>query len=53
MSKIVCHLVGHREYSDDVLDGELWMDREYRGGYSMLDFREPCCLRCGEELRAA
>lgn len=53
MSKIVCSLVGHREYSEDVLSSELWLDREYRGGYSMLDFREPSCLRCGEELLAS
>lgn len=49
MTKLICRLVGHREFSDDVLALRPWEDPDF-SGYALADFREPSCLRCGVEL---
>jgi hypothetical protein len=49
MKGIVCKLVGHREFSDEVLEARPWLDRDFYG-HDAEDFKEPACLRCGEDL---
>lgn len=49
MTKLICRLVGHREYSDHVLTIRPWQLPDY-AGYAAQDFREPSCLRCGVDL---
>ena len=50
MKEIICRLTGHREYSPDVLEFQPWRHPDF-SGYSLSDFREPNCLRCGEPLQ--
>ena len=49
MTKIICTLMGHREFSDEVLAIRPWQDPDF-AGYSREDFREEHCLRCGGDL---
>ena len=51
MNEIICKLIGHREYDDEVLELRPWQDHEF-AAYSQLDFREEHCLRCGAPLVA-
>ncbi len=46
---MLCLVLGHREYSDEVLKVQPWEDPDFYN-YSMSDFREAKCLRCGEPL---
>jgi hypothetical protein len=48
--KILCILVGHREYAREVLEGRPWEDPDLQQ-YALPDFRETHCLRCGELLQ--
>jgi hypothetical protein len=48
--KILCILVGHREYDPQVIKGRLWEDPDFQQ-YALPDFRETHCLRCGEALK--
>ncbi len=49
MKRIVCKIVGHRDYTPEVLAVKPWRDPDFYA-YSQSDFREPACLRCGEAL---
>lgn len=49
MRDFICRLIGHREFSDEVLTLRPWEDPDF-AGYALADFREPRCLRCGAEL---
>lgn len=49
MTQIICKLLGHREYDDEVLELRPWQDADFRG-YCQEDFRADHCLRCGEAL---
>ncbi|MDA8290112.1 MAG: hypothetical protein M0Z33_00275 [Actinomycetota bacterium] len=49
MTHVICKLIGHREFDDEVLDIRPWEDRDF-SGYSKEDFRSETCLRCGDEL---
>lgn len=49
MTQIICKVLGHKEYADEVLEVRPWEDRDFYH-YSQEDFREPSCLRCGESL---
>ena len=49
MKTFICRLVGHREFSDEVLALRPWEDPDF-AGYVLADFRERHCLRCGAEL---
>jgi len=51
MTQILCKIIGHREYDDEVLEVQPWQDRDF-SGYAQEDFRETHCLRCGEALIA-
>ncbi len=51
MKHVLCKLVGHRDYDPEVLAVKPWEDPDFYG-YSLEDFREPACLRCGEVLSA-
>ncbi len=51
MAHILCKLVGHREFTDEVLTLRPWEDREFRR-YPISAFRERNCLRCNENLTA-
>lgn len=51
MKEIICRFIGHREYSPDVLEFQPWRHPDF-SGYSLSDFREPNCLRCGEPLQS-
>ena len=46
---MLCLVLGHREYSDEVLQVQPWEDPDFYD-YAMSDFREQKCLRCGELL---
>ncbi|HTV11538.1 MAG TPA: hypothetical protein VME20_06710 [Acidimicrobiales bacterium] len=50
MKQFLCIVLGHQEYSPDVLEAKPWDDPDFYG-YDRLDFRELHCLRCGEELQ--
>ena len=52
MAHILCKLIGHREYGDEVLQFRPWEDPDFVE-YSQQDFRETNCLRCGELLLSA
>jgi hypothetical protein len=49
MNELICKLLGHQEYSDEVLALRPWLDRDFIH-YAQEDFREPQCPRCGEQL---
>ncbi len=49
VKRMLCLVLGHREYSDEVLKVQPWEDPDFYN-YSMSDFREAKCLRCGEPL---
>jgi len=49
MKRFICALMGHREYDPEVLRARPWDDPDFHG-YDERDFREPKCLRCGEQL---
>ncbi len=49
MTQLICRIVGHKEFSDEVLALRPWEDPDF-AGYALADFREPACLRCGAEL---
>ncbi len=49
--QLICRIVGHRAYSDEVLALRPWEDPEFYG-YNRADFREARCLRCGEDIEA-
>ncbi len=49
MNNFICQLIGHREFSDEVLDVRPWNDADF-AGYAQEDFREANCLRCGAPL---
>lgn len=51
MNHMICKLIGHREFDDEVLEVRPWEDRDF-SGYSKEDFRVDRCLRCGEDLGA-
>jgi hypothetical protein len=46
MNQIICHIIGHREYNEEVLDVRPWEDPDF-ASYAQEDFREEACLRCG------
>lgn len=48
---LICKLLGHREFSHEVLSVQPWQDPDF-AGYILEDFREEHCLRCGEPLLA-
>lgn len=45
--RLLCTIVGHREYSPEVLEFQPWLDPDF-SQHGQEDFREPNCLRCGE-----
>ena len=47
--RILCKIVGHRDYDPEVLAAKPWEDPDFYN-YALSDFREPNCLRCGEPL---
>ncbi len=49
MTHMICKLIGHREFDDEVLEVRPWEDRDFTG-YSKDDFRAEACLRCGDTL---
>ncbi|MCU1495600.1 MAG: hypothetical protein JWO62_3364 [Acidimicrobiaceae bacterium] len=49
MNEFICKLLGHQEYSDEVLEVQPWLDRDF-AYYAREDFREVRCVRCGGEL---
>jgi hypothetical protein len=49
MKRIVCKIVGHRDYDPQVLVIRPWEDPDFYS-YAQADFRESACLRCGEAL---
>jgi len=49
MKNILCRILGHQEYSPDVLAARPWEDPDFYG-FDLADFREDRCLRCGEPL---
>lgn len=49
---IVCMVLGHVEYSPEVLRVEPWQDPDFYD-YAKEDFREHNCLRCGADLVGA
>lgn len=51
MTQLICKLIGHREYDDEVLEARPWQDADFRG-YAREDFREATCLRCGDSIVA-
>lgn len=51
MTQLICRLLGHREYADEVLALRPWQDPDFKG-YAREDFREARCLRCGGPLEA-
>jgi hypothetical protein len=50
MNQIICKIIGHRDYSPEVLRIRPWENPDFRAA-SLADFRELNCLRCGESLR--
>lgn len=51
MAQLICKLIGHREFTDEVLTVRPWEDPDF-SGYVLEDFREDHCLRCGGSLLA-
>lgn len=49
MTPLLCKIIGHREYNDEVLRARPWQDTDFLG-FSQEDFREAHCLRCGNPL---
>jgi hypothetical protein len=49
MKQLLCKVIGHREFDPEVLADRPWENRDFRG-FSPAEFREPHCLRCGEDL---
>lgn len=49
MTQIICRLLGHRAYAEEVLTVRPWQDPDF-AGYGVEDFREERCLRCGDDL---
>lgn len=52
MKHILCKVIGHREFDPEVLAARPWESQDFRH-FTPVEFREPQCLRCGEELVAA
>lgn len=51
-AKMICRLLGHREFSDEVRRVRPWEDPDF-SAYSREDFREANCVRCGAPLEVA
>ena len=52
MKRIVCKIIGHRDFDPQTLAARPWEDPDFYG-YAQVDFREVECLRCGEALQEA
>jgi hypothetical protein len=50
MNQILCKIIGHKDFSPEVLAFRPWEDPDLLAT-SIVDFRELNCLRCGESLR--
>jgi hypothetical protein len=50
MSQFLCKIIGHKDFSPEVLRVRPWETPDLRAT-SIVDYREPNCLRCGDSLR--